>query len=178
MSIIICSVQSAEVKQLFAEAEGLRTLVKSKDEKMCIKETQLEEARNESELISGKLKRAKQKLANEMSKCKACETQMNKVDQGGLQSQNGETEPELEELREQHRQHMNAIQTLWIEQEGRKEEFVAHKLILDPRQWHFAEMKKEFAEKREMLVAKLEAVYEQTGRKKQVRFHDNIDSSD
>ena len=38
----VCSVQSAEVKQLFAEAEGLRSEVKSKDEKMCVKEIELQ----------------------------------------------------------------------------------------------------------------------------------------
>ena len=168
------------MKQLFAEAERIRSEVKSMDEKICVKETQLEQARTEGELISANLKRVKHDFAKEMSQCKALEIQINEeslklqVDQTELQTQNGGTEPELEVLREQHRQHMNAIQSLWKEQEERRAEYKAHRLKFDPRQWQVIGMKEEFAEEREVLVAKLEAVYDlYTGREKMVRLEEN-----
>ena len=174
MSLLLCSVQSAEVKQLFAEAEGIRSEVKSKDEKMCARETQLEQARTESELISANLKRAKQDLAKEMSQCKALEMQINQKSQNLQVDQMEGVEPELEGLKEQHRQHMEAVQNLWKEQEERREEYEAHKLKYDPQQGEMAQMKEEFAGGRELLVAKLEAVYDlYTGREKPVRWQEN-----
>ena len=167
------------MKQLFAEAERIRSEVKSMDEKICVKETQLEQARTEGELISANLMRAKQDLAKEMSQCKALELQINEKalvaqgEQTQLQFQNGVTEPDLKESREKHRQHMNTIQSLWKEQEEKRVEYEAHRLSFDPRQWQVTQMKEGFAKEREMLVAKLEAVYElYTGREKPVRLQD------
>jgi hypothetical protein len=166
---------SADVKQLFAEAERIRSEVKSMDEKICVKETQLEQARTEGELISANLKRAKQDLAKEVSQCKAQEMQINQmslclqVDETELQFQNGGNEPELEELKEKHRQHMNAIQKLWREQDEKKEEYEAHRSTFEPQQGQMVQMKEEFSGEREMFVAKLEAVYDlYTGREKPV----------
>ena len=163
------------MKQLFAEAEGIRLAVKCKDEKMCAIEAQLEQARTEGELISANLKRAKQDLAKEVSQCKAQEMQINQmslclqVDETELQFQNGGNEPELEELKEKHRQHMNTIQKLWREQDEKKEEYEAHRSTFEPQQGQMVQMKEEFAGEREMLVAKLEAIYDlYTGREKPV----------
>ena len=159
------------MKQLFAEAEEIRSEVKSMDEKICVKETQLEQARNENELIITNLKRVKQDLAKEMSQCTALETQINQKSLSLQPDQRGSIEPELEGLREHHRRHMNAIQILWKEQEERREVQEAHKLTFEPQQERMIQMKEEFAEEREMLVAKLEAVYDlYTGREKQVRL--------
>ena len=159
------------MKQLFAEAEMIRSEVKSKDEKMCVKETQLEQARKETELISTNLKRVKQDLAKEMSQCTALEIQINQKSLSLQADQRASIEPELEGLREHHRRHMNAIQNLWKEQERRREVQEAHRLTFEPQQEQMIQMKEEFAEEREMLVAKLEAVYDlYTGREKPVRL--------
>ena len=159
---------------LFAEAERIRSEVKSKDEMMCIRETQLEQARMESELIKTNLKRAKQDLAKEVALCKSLEMQISQKSlssQVDVQNENdrGEFEPELEGLKEQHRQRMDAIQNLWKEKEERKEEYNAHSLKFDPQQQQMNQMKEGFAEEREMLVAKLEVIYDLcTGREKPV----------
>ena len=159
------------MKQLFAEAEGLRSEVKGKDEKMCVIETQLEQARTESELISANLKRAKQDLAKEMSQCKALEMQINQKSESLQVDQMEGVEPELEGLKEQHKRHMDAIQNLWKEQEEKREEYEAHKSKYEPQEGQMVEMKEEFAGGRELLVAKLEAVYDlYTGREKPVRL--------
>ena len=100
------------MKRLFAEAERIRSEVKSKDEKMCVKETQLEQAKTEGELISTNLKRIKQDLAKEMSQCKALEMQISQKSLSLQADQRRAVEPKLEGLREHHRQHMNAIQNL------------------------------------------------------------------
>jgi hypothetical protein len=166
---------SAEVKQLFAEAEEIRSEVKSMDEKICVKETQLEQARNENELIITNLKRVKQDLAKEMSQCKALEMQISQKSLSLQADQRGAIEPELEGLREHHRWHMNAIQNLWKDQEERREVQEAHRLTFEPQQEQMIQMKEEFAEEREMLVAKLEAVYDlYTGREKQVPAAENV----
>ena len=153
------------MKHLFAKAEEMRLSVKSKDEKMCVGEAQLEQARTESELISSNLKRAKQDLAKEVSQCKAVEMQINQMSHS-LQVD----KPELEKLREQQRRHMNAIQNLWKKKEEGKEKYESHKLTFEPQQAEMTQMKKQFLGEREILVAKLEEVYElHTGRKKLVR---------
>ena len=159
------------MKRLFAEAERIRSEVKSKDEKMCVKETQLEQAKTEGELISANLKRVKQDLAKEMSQCKALEMQISQKSLSLQADQRGAIEPELEGLREHHRWHMNAIQNLWKDQEERREKQEAHRLTFEPLQRQMVQMKEEFAWARKMLVAKLEAVYDlYTGREKVVRL--------
>ena len=148
------------MKQLLAETEGIRLVLKSKDEVICAKETQLEQARTESELISANLKRAKQDLAKEMSQCKTLEMKIN---------QSGESDPELEGLKQQHREHMDTIQTLWKEQEERREEHEAHMLKLEPQQQQINRTKLGYADEREVLVDNLEEIfYLYTGREKPV----------
>ena len=169
--------QSEEAKQLFAEAEEMRLCVKCKDENMCVRGAQLEQTRTESELISANLTKAKQDLAKKVSQCRALEMQINQmslspqVDETGLQFQNGGIEPELEELKKQQKQHMNAIQNLWKEKKERKEKYEAHKLTFEPQLAEMVQMKEEFAKERQMLVAKLEEVYDlHTGREKSMRL--------
>ena len=165
------------MKRLFAEAEEIRSEVKSKDEKMCVKETQLEQARKETELIITNLKRVKQGLAKEMSQCKALEIQINQKSLSLQADQKEDIEPELKGLREHHRRHMNVIQNLWKDQEERREVQEAHRLTFEPQQEQMIQMKEEFAEEREMLVAKLEAVYDlYTGREKPVRLAEKMNN--
>ena len=145
------------------------------DEKICVKETQLEQARTEGELISVNLKRVKQDLAKEMSQCTALEMQISQKSLSLQADQRGAIEPELEGLREHHRRHMNVIENLWKEQEERREVQEAHRLTFEPQQEQMVQMKEEFAEEREMLVAKLEAVYDlYTGREKVVRLAEKM----
>ena len=142
--------------------------MKCRDEVICAKETQLEQARSEGELISANLKRAKQDLAKEISQCKALEIQINQ------KSQSKESDPELEGLNEQHRQHMEVIQNLWKEQVEWREEYEAHRSKREPQQEQMKQMKEGFAEEREKLVAKLEELFDlYTGREKVVRSINN-----
>lgn len=148
--------------------------VKSKDMRVCVQESELEKARVDNELVQANLKRAKQDLAIEMSQCKSLEMQINEklpsspVDQVGLHDvQSDEFNPELEELKQQHKQHMNAIQNLWKE----KEEHEAQSLEfeLQQQQQQTDDMKRELAGERQLLVSKLETMYELfTGREKLV----------
>ena len=162
------------MKQLFAEAEKIRSEVKSKDEKMCVKEIELQQATTEKELISTHLKRIKQELAKEMTQCKALETQIDQKSLSLQVEQSEEIESELEGLRNQHRRHMNVIEKLWKEQEERREVYEAHRLTFDPQHEQIIQLKDEFLEEREVLVAKLEAVYDlYTGREKPVRHKEN-----
>ena len=109
-----------------------------------------------------------------MTQCKTLET---RIDQKSLSlqvDQTEEIESELEGLRNQHRRHMNVIEKLLKEQKERKEVYEAHRLTFDTQHKQMIELKEEFLEEREVLVAKLEAVYDlYTGREKPVRHHKN-----
>lgn len=167
-------IQSAEVQELLQEAEGIRAEVKAKDMTVCVQESELENARVDNEFIQANLRRAKKGLTKEMSQCKSLETQISEklpsspVIQIGLHDvQDDEFNPELEVLKQQHKQHLSAIQNLLKE----KEEHEAQSLLfeLQQQQQQTDDMKKELAEERQVLVSKLETMYElYTGREKLV----------
>ena len=143
--------------------------VKDKDEILCAKESQLERARLEGELIKANLMKLKQDLTMEMSQCKALETQMKTQDDLADPLFKEDPDPELSELKEQHRQHMNAVESLWKQQEATKVEFETHNSKLEPQQQQSNVLRERFAGQREYLVAKLEEMYDlYTGREKPV----------
>ena len=168
--------QTEEAKQLLAEVDELRLEVKSRDEVVCVKETLLDQASSESELIKANLKRAKHSLAKDMSQCKALEMQIgllsSQVDETQSPNQNEHAnvcDPELRDLRRQHRKQMDVIQNHWKEQEDRKAEYEMHTARLEPQLQELHAMKGEFAAVRDILVAKMEEMYNlYTGRQKHV----------
>ena len=178
--------QNEEVQRLLAETEGVRLEVKRKDEMMCISETELEQARTESELIKANLSKAKKDLAKEIAQCNSLEMQISQksidfetaqteLDLFGTMSDEqgkecGDLELELGSMKEQHKGHMATIQSLWKEKEKRREEDESHSSVLAPQEAQMSHMKEEFSEERRTLVDKLEVMYEiYTGRDKDVR---------
>ena len=171
--------QNEEVQRLLAETEGVRLEVKRKDEMMCISETELEQARTESELIKVNLSKAKKDLAKEITKCNSLEMQISQksIDFetaqtefdlfGAMLDEQGKEcgELELGSMKEQHKGHMATIQSLWKEKEKKREEDESHSSVLAPQQAQMSHMKEEFSEERRTLVDKLEVMYEiYTGR--------------
>ena len=78
-------------------------------------------------------------------------------------------EQEIGRMKEQHRRHMDAIQTLWRERENRREEDEAHRSVLVPLEEQISQMKEGFDEERERLLMKLEESYDlHTGRDRKV----------
>ena len=162
------------MQEILQEVEGIRAEVKIKDMTVCMQESELEKARVDNELIQANLRRAKQGLTNKMSQCKSLEMQINEkapgspVNRVGLHDvQDDELNPELEELRQQHKQHLSAIQNLWKEKEEHEAQSVLFEL--QQQQQQMDDMKKELAEERQVLVSKLETMYElYTGREKLV----------
>ena len=65
------------MQDLLVEIEDLRSKVKTKDERMCISETQLEQDRSKSVLVRANLNRAKMNLAEEIAQCKLLEMKVN-----------------------------------------------------------------------------------------------------
>ena len=176
--------QNEEVQRLLAETEGVRLEVKRKDEMMCIRETELEQVRMESELIKANLSKANKDLAREIAQCNSLEMQ---ISQKSIDFETAQTELdlfgamsdeqgkecgglELGSMKEQHKGHMATIQSLWKEKEKKREEDENHSSVLAPLEAQMSQMKEEFSEERRTLVDKLEVMYEiYTGRDKDVR---------
>ena len=139
----------------------IQSQVKDKDEMLCVKESQLERARLEGELIKANLKKLKQDLTMEMSQCKALEMQMDMTTLDDLDDSLSKEDSDLEqsELKEQHRQHMNAVESLWKQQEAAKVEFETHNSKLEPEEQQSIELRERYSRQREYLVAKLEDMY-------------------
>ena len=176
------------MQDLLVEIEDLRSKVKTKDERMCISETQLEQDRSKSVLVRANLNRAKMNLAEEIAQCKLLEMKVNQKSNDlkalqkeleseqlkGTQSNEKAKEKYLLEqeigcMKEQHRRHMDAIQTLWRERENRREEDEAHSSVLVPLEEQISQMKEGFDEERETLLMKLEESYDlHTGRDRKV----------
>ena len=57
------------MQDLLVEIEDLRSKVKTKDERMCISETQLEQDRSKSVLVRANLNRTKMNLAEDNASC-------------------------------------------------------------------------------------------------------------
>ena len=151
--------------------EGVRAEVKRNDEEICSQESVLEQARTEKELIHSSLKRAKQDLAREMTQCKILEGKI-----GQMPSPNelfaddiGGEGAELEGLKSQHRESMEAVQSLWNETEGKKAEYESHVARLGPQEEMMNQIRSEFSALRNWLVTRLEEMYDlHTGREKPV----------
>ena len=159
------------VQQMLTEMEGVRVDLKMKDEEMCARETVLEQARTEGELTCASLKRVKQDLTREMTQCKTLEGRMGQISPANelFPDDNSEGGGEVEELRSRHREHMEAVQSLWKEQEAKKTEYESHVARLEPREREMNQMRSEFAAQRTWLVDRLEEMYELfTGREKPV----------
>ncbi|CAI8019803.1 hypothetical protein GBAR_LOCUS11864 [Geodia barretti] len=156
---------------MLTEMEGVRVDLKMKDEEMCARETVLEQARTEGELTCASLKRVKQDLTREMTQCKTLEGRMGQISPANelFPDDNSEGGGEVEELRSRHREHMEAVQSLWKEQEAKKTEYESHVARLEPREREMNQMRSEFAAQRTWLVDRLEEMYELfTGREKPV----------
>ena len=77
-------------------------------------------------------------------------------------------EAKMSELKSQHKQHMDAVQSLWKEQECRAEH-ESLKEQLEPQEREMKETWAEFNQQREWMVARLEEMYDLvTGREKPV----------
>ena len=147
--------------------------VKKRDEELCCKETQLDHVKTQAHHVSANLKRAKQGLAREMSQCKALEVQMEQA--SPVQSDKlfpGDTpvdEAKMSELKSQHKQHMDAVQSLWKEQEACRAEHESLKEQLEPQEREMNETWAGFEQQREWMMARLEEMYDLvTGREKPV----------
>ena len=165
--------QSEAVKQLFAETERVCAEVKRRDEELCGKETQLDHVRTQAHHVSANLKRAKQGLAREMSQCKALEVQMEQASPVQSDELFPEDSPvdeaKMSELKSQHKQHMDAVQSLWKEQEECRAEHESLKEQLEPQEREMKETWAEFDQQRGWMVARLEEMYDLvTGREKPV----------
>ena len=124
----------------------------------------------EGELIKSNLKKTKQDLAVEMRQCKEIEAQINTKTLEGLTDPLGlgELEPdaELRGLKERHRQHMSAVESLWKQLEEAKAELESRRF--EPR-LEDQETRARFDQQRAYLVYHLEEMYElYTGREKPV----------
>ena len=169
--------QNETVQQMFAEMEEVRMEVKMKDEEMCARETVLKQVRTEKELMSASLERVKQDLAREMTQCKTLEGKLGQSSPSNelFPDDNPEREAELEGLNSQHKEHMEAIQSLWKEQEAKTTEYESHVARLEPQEQQMNQMKEEFAQQRNWLVSRLEEMYDLfTGREKPVSYIHNI----
>ena len=155
---------------MLVEMEAHLVEVKRKDEEMCARETVLEQARTEGELIGTSLKRVKQDLARKVLQCKSLEVKIGKTSPGTSSEEDSpEGGGEVEELRIRHREHMEAVQSLWKEQEAKKTEYESHVARLEPREREMNQMRSEFATQRTWLVGRLEEMYDlYTGREKPV----------
>ena len=191
VGVFVSNEQNEEVQRLLGETEGVRLEVKRKDEMMCISETELEQARTESELIKANLSKAKKDLAKEIAQCNSLETQISQksidfetaqteLDLFGAMSDEqgkecGGLELAIGSMKEQHKGHMATIQSLWKEKEKQREEDESHSSVLAPLDAQTSQMKEEFSEERRTLVDKLEVMYEiYTGRDKDVSVSPNI----
>ena len=175
-SVNFVLLQNQTVQQMLTEMEGVRVELKMKDDEMCARETVLEQARTEGELISTSLKRAKHDLAREMTQCKTLEGRMGQISPANelFPDDSPEGGGEVEELRSRHREHMEAVQSLWKEQEAKKTEYESHVARLEPREREMNQMRAEFAALRSWLVGRLEEMYELfTGREKPVSPFNN-----
>ena len=147
--------------------------VKRRNEELCGKETQLDHVRTQTHHASANLKRAKQGLAREMSQCKALEAQMEQAsrDQSDelFPGDNPVDEAKMSELKSQHKQHMDAVQSLWKEREEFRAEHESLKEQLEPQEREMKETWAEFDQQRKWMVARLEEMYDLvTGREKPV----------
>ena len=172
-SLFLCKLllQNQTIQQMLTEMEGVRVDLKMKDEEMCARETVLEQARTEGELTCASLKRVKQDLTREMTQCKTLEGRMGQISPANelFPDDNSEGGGEVEELRSRPREHMEAVQSLWKEQEAKKTEYESHVARLEPREREMNQMRSEFAAQRSWLVGRLEEMYEIfTGREKPV----------
>ena len=156
------------------EMEGLLVEVKRKDEDICARESVLEQAQTEGELINTSLKRAKQDLARKVLQCKTLEVKMGQISPS---TPNGVSDDgsspgegvELEGLKSQHRESMEAVQSLWKETETKKAEYESHVARLGPQEEMMNQMRGEFSAQRNWLVTRLEEMYDlHTGREKPV----------
>ena len=66
---------------------------------------------------------------------------------------------EVEELRSQQREHMEAVQSLWKEQKAKMIEYESHMARLEPQELEMNQMRSEFAAQRSWLVGRLEEIY-------------------
>lgn len=172
------SIQNAEVQELLQEVEGIRVEMKIMDATVCVQEGELDKARMESELIKANLKGAERDLNKEISQCKSLEMQIDQQFPNSLANQadvQNENDPKLKLLKRQHKQHLDTIQNLWKEKEDQRAEYEAHSLQFDPQQQQMDDMKKLLGEERQVLVAKLETMYElYTGREKPVSSSETV----
>ena len=161
-SLFVC-IQNPEVQEILREVERTRVEMKVMDA-ICIQESEMEKARMENELIKANLKGAKRDLNKEISQCQSLEMQISQNFPGSLANQvdapNENDHPMLKVLKQQHKQHLNAIQNLWKEKEDWRVEYEAHSLQFETQQQQMDDMKKLLGEERQVLVAKLETMYE------------------
>ena len=170
------SIQNAEVQELLQEVERIRVEMKVMDATVCIQESEMDKSRMENELIKANLKGAKRDLNQEISQCQSLEMQISQKFPSSLANQAdvpNENDPMLKVLKQQHKKHLNAIQNLWKEKEDRRVEYEAHCLQFEPQQQQMDDMKKLLGEERQVLVSKMETMYElYTGREKPVSLQE------
>ena len=162
---------------MLGEVEQIRPEVKAKDEVICSKEAHLVEARDESKLIKASLHKARAALAAEIAQCKSLEKLLTKKsnevelaklntsessDPGveGGEKQLEQLELELEGMNEEHKRHMDTIQSLWKEGEEREKEDAAHGSMVQPLEEEMNQIKETYAEERDELLDKLQHMYD------------------
>ena len=165
--------QSQAVQQMVVEMEGLLMEVKRKDEEMCAREVELKQAITQGEMVHASLEKVMQDLHQKKSQCKSLQEKMGQVSpttpNGFSDDDSPGREAELGGLKSQHREYMEAVQSLLKEREAKTTEYESHVARLEPQEQQMNQMREEFAQQRNWLVGRLEEMCDLfTGREKPV----------